>query len=61
MNWADAMKENADLASREAVSTDEIMMSRNTSTSWEPHEVWLTRIKLPRDRALRQIEEPAAQ
>jgi len=42
MNWADMMKENADRASRELVAAP---------TSWEPHEVWLTRIKAPRDHA----------
>ncbi len=60
MNWAEAMKENADLASRESISTDATVMSRETSIPWEPHEVWLTRVKLPRDlAALRQVEEPA--
>lgn len=61
MNWADAMKENADLQSREFITTDAPVMPRDASTSWEPHEVWLTRVKLPRDlAALGQAEEPAA-
>jgi hypothetical protein len=62
MNWADAMKDNADIASRELISTDAAVIPRNASTSWEPHQVWLTRVKLPRDLAeLRRADGCAAQ
>lgn len=49
MNWADLMKENADLAPNEILATE--ATSTSPSTSWDPHEVWLSRVKLPRDCA----------
>ena len=59
MNWADAMKENADLAARELDAMDTNVMPRDASTSWDPHEVWLNRVKVPRDlAALRRDESP---
>ena len=62
MNWADAMKDNADIASRELISTDATVIPRDASPSWEPHEVWLPRVKLPRDLAeLRRADGCAAQ
>jgi hypothetical protein len=30
-------------------------MPGTDSTSWDPHEVWLTRVKQPRDRAARLL------
>jgi len=55
------MKDNADIASRELIATDAAVMPRDASTSWEPHEVWLTRVNLPRDLAeLRRADGRAA-
>ncbi len=51
MNWTDAMKENAALASREREFTDTVVVARDASASWDPHEVWLKRVKLPRELA----------
>ena len=60
MNCADTTKENANPASRELDPATAAVMPRDASTSWEPHEVWLTRVKLPRDLAvLRHAEAPA--
>jgi len=51
MSWAEAMKENARAASRDRVSADANVLRSAASTSWDPHEVWLTRVKQPRDHA----------
>jgi hypothetical protein len=51
MSWAEAMKEMADVASRDRVSADTNVMRSAPSTSWDPYEVWLTRVKQPREHA----------
>lgn len=51
MNWADTMKGNAAVASLEHVATDGGAFRRTQAASWSPFEVWLTRIKQPRERA----------
>lgn len=45
------MNENTDPDSRKLGSTHASVVARDAPTSWEPYEVWLTRIKLPRDSA----------
>lgn len=68
MSWAEeAMKEHASVESRDSLFTDANVISSTTSTSWDPHEVWLTRVKQPRERlasrftsnAESQVPEPA--
>lgn len=54
MNWSDAMKDAADVAARDGESNRARAMPDTTSISWDPHEVWLTRIKQPRERAARR-------
>jgi hypothetical protein len=51
MNWADMMRENAAPASRKLLTTHPTVLPREAPISWEPHEVWLTRIKEPRNDA----------
>lgn len=51
MNWATAMRENARVASRDGVSADANVVRSAPATSWDPYEVWLSRVKEPRDRA----------
>lgn len=51
MNRDDPTKENADLATNEILATEATAMPRDASTPWDPHEVWLTRVKLPRSCA----------
>lgn len=60
MNWADGLQEKAGLASSDSVSTDGTVVPRDASTAWEPHEVWLARIKRPRDLAARRRTEALA-
>jgi hypothetical protein len=54
MSWEEAMKEHAGVASRDHVTTDSNVLRSPTSASWDPHEVWLTRVKQPRERAARR-------
>lgn len=49
MNWAETMKGNATVASLEQVATDGGAFRRTQAVSWSPFEVWLTRVKQPRD------------
>jgi hypothetical protein len=58
MNWADMMKENAAPASTLLLATHPTVRRREMPTPWEPQEVWLTRIKVPRDNAA-MLREPA--
>lgn len=49
MNWAETMKHNATVAVGTRVADDESVLRRTQTASWDPFEVWLTRIKQPRD------------
>ena len=49
MSWAEAMKENAKAASRDRVSGGANVLRSTPPTSWDPDEVWLTRVKHPRE------------
>jgi len=51
VSWAEAMKEMADVASRDRVGSDANVTRSAPSTSWDPYEVWLTRVKQPREHA----------
>ena len=51
MSWSETIKGNATVASLEHVANDESVFRPTQATSWDPFEVWLTRIKQPRDRA----------
>jgi hypothetical protein len=59
MNWAEAMKDTADAASQDRVSTEASVMRSAISASWDPYEVWLTRVKQPRDLAARRVPSNA--
>jgi hypothetical protein len=50
MNWANTMAANADDATTQRALDDRATARNAVSTgSWDPHEVWLTRVKQPRD------------
>jgi hypothetical protein len=51
MKWAEIMKGNATVAVPADVADDESGLRRSQAASWDPFEVWLTRIKRPRDNA----------
>ena len=59
MSWADTIKENAGAASRDSVPADANAICGATSTSWDPYEVWLSRVKLPRDLAASRLSADA--
>jgi hypothetical protein len=54
MNWADVMTDNANLPSQGRDADDESALG-NAWTSWDPHEVWLTRVRQPRELAARLV------
>ena len=50
-SWPQAMKASADVALRDRATGDEDIVPAMQPTGWDPAEVWLSRIKRPRDRA----------
>jgi hypothetical protein len=54
MNLDETMNDSADGGSRDFVSTDEVAI-RTIATSWDPYEVWLTRVRQPRELAAGRI------
>ena len=59
MSWAESMKEQANVASQDYSSSDANVTHSTASISWDPHEVWLTRVKQPRERAASRGTSPA--
>jgi hypothetical protein len=59
MSWAEKMKAHADVSTRDHHSTDANIMRSTTPTSWDPHEVWVTRVKQPRERLARRATTSA--
>ena len=55
MNWADTMKANSNVTSTHRYPGGARVNGRAPPTSWDPYEVWLTRIKQPRERAARVL------
>lgn len=51
MSWSEALKELANVDPRDNLSTDANVDRSTSSTTWDPHEVWLTRVKRPREQA----------
>jgi hypothetical protein len=47
------MKERAAVASREPIASDTVVV-QSRQMAWDPHDVWLTRVKQPRELAARQ-------
>ena len=61
MNWANTMAGNADDAANNRVSGDDSAQRNVESGSWDPHQVWLTRVKQPRDERQEPSSPPARQ
>jgi len=59
MSWEEAMKEHPRLASQDRPFSEANVARSTTSNSWDPHEVWLTRVKQPRERASSRLSDPA--
>lgn len=51
MTWADTMRDIAEVASRDHGSAGDDVAIGAPSASWDPYDVWLTRVKQPRERA----------
>jgi hypothetical protein len=54
-SWLAAMNAIADVTLRDGASGDEEIIRGTHSTGWDPAEVWLSRIKRPRDRAAKSL------
>jgi hypothetical protein len=59
MTWAEAMTEHANVEPQNRVTTDATVLRSTASTSWDPHTVWLTRVKEPRERATSRVSSNA--
>lgn len=59
MNWANTMAGNADDAANNRVSGDDSARRNVESGAWDPHQVWLTRVKQPRDSRQGPSNPPA--
>jgi hypothetical protein len=59
MNWASTMASNADDAASDRIPSEESARDDVGSGSWDPHQVWLTRVKQPRDNRQRLPARPA--
>lgn len=59
MRWEDAMRANAESVSMDRVSADADVGHSDVSTAWDPYEVWLSRVKRPRDMAARRAATDA--
>ena len=55
MSLAKASKSIATVALRDRAANDERVFRGTQSASWDPYEVWLTRVKQPRDRAVQVV------
>lgn len=60
MRWEEAMKVNAEAVSTDRVPADADVVRGAASTAWDPYEVWLSRVKRPRDLAIRRAAADAA-
>jgi hypothetical protein len=49
MNWANKLASVANDAADDRVPSNDDVQRNALSASWDPHQVWLTRIKQPRD------------
>lgn len=47
MNWASTMASNADDAANNRIPGDDSAQDEVGSGSWDPRQVWLTRVKQP--------------
>ena len=55
MSWAETMISRATVALHDRAANDEGIFRSAQPTSWDPYEVWLTRVKQPRDRAAQVV------
>jgi hypothetical protein len=60
MSWAETMISSATVALRDHPANDEGTFRSTQPTSWDPYDVWLTRVKQPRDRAAQVVTASAS-
>lgn len=55
MNWAETMKAYSGVTSSQRYTRELSEIGGAPPQGWNPYEVWLTRIKQPRERAARVV------
>ena len=60
MEWAKTMAGNAGDAANNEVPGDDSAQRDLVPGAWDPHQVWLTRVKQPRDGRHRPSNPPPA-
>ncbi len=61
MSWGEAVKAaGGAVALRDRPANDEGIFRSTQPASWDPYEVWLTRVKQPRDSAAQAVTANAS-
>jgi len=60
MNWTDVAKDRANAVLRERATAERQIFGNAQPNGWDPYEVWLTRVKQPRDRVADSARNDAA-
>ncbi len=60
MNWAETMKAYSSVTSSQRYTGALSEIGGTPPEGWNPYEVWLTRIKQPRERAARLVTHGAS-
>lgn len=51
MNWAELLRRRATSELQDTARTSAGIFDRSPSSGWDPYEVWLSRVKQPREQA----------
>jgi hypothetical protein len=51
MSWTDVVRDHANSIMSERGNTEHRLFKNTQPRTWDPYEVWLTRVKQPRERA----------
>jgi len=60
MSWTDAVKDHANAVLRERDTAENRLFGNAQPVGWDPYEVWLTRVKRPRECAAESARKDAA-
>jgi len=60
MSWTDVVRDHAKAVLRERAIAEHRIFGNAQPKGWDPYEVWLTRVKQPRDRAADTARKDAA-
>jgi hypothetical protein len=57
MSWTEVVRDHANSSLSERSTADRRIFSNMQPRTWDPYEVWLTRVKQPRERASAAADE----